>query len=119
MISALAKGSQVLDNGGLFLTAAVKAAEFAERELYDAGNVVLYRSWREGRAASEGFAEDYACFIQGLLDSYEASFDGRWLPVGVASADDDGRTLRRHGAWRLFQLRGGRGGHRGATQGGL
>jgi len=79
MISALSKGSQVLDDGGLFLTAAVKAAEFIERELYDAGRGVLYRSWREGRAASEGFAEDYACFIQGLLDLYEASFEGRWL----------------------------------------
>ena len=81
MISALAKGHQVLgsEEGPGFLAAATRAAEFVERELYDAERGVLYRSWREGRAASEGFAEDYACFIQGLLDLYEASFEIRWL----------------------------------------
>jgi hypothetical protein len=83
MISALAKGHQVLGDDAVYLTAAVKAAEFVERELYDAERGVLYRSWREGRAASAGFAEDYACFIQGLLDLYEASFDGRWLRWAV------------------------------------
>ena len=91
MISALAKGSQVLDDGGLFLATAVKAAEFVERELYDAGRGVLYRSWREGRAASEGFAEDYACMIQGLLDLYEASLDSRWFQWALrlqATMDD-------------------------------
>ena len=83
MISALARGHQVLGDEAAYLTAAVKAAEFVERELYDAERGVLYRSWREGRAASEGFAEDYACFIQGLLDLYEASLDGRWLRWAV------------------------------------
>ena len=40
---------------------------------------MLYRSWREGRAEILGFAEDYACLIQGLLDLYEAGFDIHWL----------------------------------------
>ena len=40
---------------------------------------MLYRSWREGRSDIEGFAEDYACLAQGLLDLYEASFEVRWL----------------------------------------
>ncbi|MFI5358374.1 MAG: thioredoxin domain-containing protein, partial [Opitutales bacterium] len=39
----------------------------------------LFRCWREGRGAAEGFAEDYAYLIQGLLDLYEASFELRWL----------------------------------------
>jgi uncharacterized protein YyaL (SSP411 family) len=55
------------------------AAEFIARELYDEPRGVLYRSWRGTRAASEGFAEDYACFVQGLLDLYEATFELRWL----------------------------------------
>jgi uncharacterized protein YyaL (SSP411 family) len=57
----------------------VRAAEFIERELYDAKRGVLYRNFRDGRGANEGFAEDYAYLIAGLLDLYEATFDARWL----------------------------------------
>jgi uncharacterized protein YyaL (SSP411 family) len=86
MISALAKAHQVLGHehaaspaGSPFLTAAIRAAEFVERELHDPSRGVLFRTWREGRGTVEGFAEDYAFFIQALLDLYEASFDVRWL----------------------------------------
>ena len=82
MISALAKGAQVLGEPG-HLAAAIRAAEFIQRELYDAARGVLYRSWREGRSSIEGFAEDYAALIQGLLDLYEASFEHRWLEWAV------------------------------------
>jgi uncharacterized protein YyaL (SSP411 family) len=78
MISALAKGAGVLGEP-VHLAAAVRAAEFVRRELYDESRGVLFRSWREGRGVAEGFAEDYAFFIQGLLDLYEASFELRWL----------------------------------------
>jgi uncharacterized protein YyaL (SSP411 family) len=78
MISALARGAQVLGERE-FLSAAISAAEFVERELHDPARGVLFRCWREGRGAAEGFAEDYAYFTQGLLDLYEASFDARWL----------------------------------------
>jgi uncharacterized protein YyaL (SSP411 family) len=78
MISAFARGAQVLGDPA-FLAAAIRAAEFVERELHDAERGVLFRCWREGRGAAEGFAEDYAYFIQGMLDLYEASFDARWL----------------------------------------
>ena len=78
MISALARGAQVLGEER-YLAAALRAAEFVARELYDETREVLYRSWRGGCSASEGFAEDYACFVQGLLDLYEATFDLRWL----------------------------------------
>ena len=87
MISALARAHQVLGGGGekadeapaRYLRAAVRAAELVGRELHDATRGVLFRCWREGRGVAEGFAEDYAFFIQGLLDLYEASFDARWL----------------------------------------
>lgn len=83
MISALARGAQVLEAddpaGGRLLPAAVRAAEFVERELFDAGRGLLFRTWRDGRGTTAGFAEDYAFFIQGLLDLYEASFEIRWL----------------------------------------
>jgi len=78
MISALAKGAQVLGDAAC-LQAAERAAEFIGRELYDATTGVLYRCWREGRSDIAGFAEDYAALTQGLLDLYEAGFDLRWL----------------------------------------
>jgi uncharacterized protein YyaL (SSP411 family) len=78
MISALAQGARVLGEADL-LAAAKRAAEFIERELHDAKRGILYRTWREGRGTTEGFAEDYAFLIHGLLDLYEASFEIRWL----------------------------------------
>ena len=94
MISAFARGHQMLEGRdgppgrpaeaarpavAPYLKAATRAAEFVERELHDAARGVLFRCWREGRGANEGFAEDYAFFVQGLLDLYEASFELRWL----------------------------------------
>ena len=78
MISALAKGCQVLAEPG-YGAQAGRVAEFLRRELYDEETGVLYRSYREGRSDIPGFAEDYAYLIQGLLDLYEASFECRWL----------------------------------------
>jgi hypothetical protein len=78
MISALAKGYQVLGDRG-YLEQALRTAEFLRSELYDDRAGVLYRSYREGGSDIAGFAEDYAFLIQGLLDLYEASFEVRWL----------------------------------------
>jgi uncharacterized protein len=84
MISAFARGAVApavcLDGQReIYRLAAVRAAEFVQRELYDDSRGVLYRNFREGRGANEGFAEDYAYFIAGLLDLYEATFEERWL----------------------------------------
>ena len=57
----------------------MKAAEFIERELYDEKRGVLFRCYREGRGVNEGFAEDYAFLVQGLIDLYETTFELRWL----------------------------------------
>jgi uncharacterized protein YyaL (SSP411 family) len=84
MISALAKGHQVLEGASRrddspYLIAAERAAKFLRAELWDEASGTLYRSWRETRSDIPGFAEDYAFLIQGLLDLYEAGFDIRWL----------------------------------------
>lgn len=78
MISALAKGAQVLGERA-YLDQAVRAAEFLQAELWDESSGTLYRSWRETRSDIPAFAEDYAFLIQGLLDLYEAGFDVTWL----------------------------------------
>ncbi len=84
MISALARAAVspaecLADVRDGYRAAAVRAAEFIERELFDVQRGVLYRNYREGRGANEAFAEDYAYLIAGLLDLYEATFDARWL----------------------------------------
>jgi len=81
MLSALARAHQVLGSAPDedHLGRAERAADFVARELHDPARGTLFRSWRQGRGAAPGFAEDYAFLIQGLLDLYEASFAVRWL----------------------------------------
>ncbi len=78
MISAYARGAQVL-NEPRYLENAVRAAKFLRAHLYDDSRKTLFRNYREGRGEIEGFADDYAFVIQGLLDLYEAAFDVEWL----------------------------------------
>ena len=82
MISAYARGAQVLDDPR-YLQIATRAASFARTKLYDPSGQVLYRSYREGRSNVEGFADDYAFVVQGLLDLYESSFDIEWLKLAI------------------------------------
>ncbi|HEY4283216.1 MAG TPA: hypothetical protein VGM62_09130, partial [Chthoniobacterales bacterium] len=82
MISAFTRGAQVL-NEPRYLQAAERAASFIHNELYEQTSKLLFRSFRHGRSNIEGFADDYAFVIQGLLDLYEASFDVSWLKFAV------------------------------------
>ena len=82
MISAFARAAQVLGEPR-YADAAIAAARFVKTNLYDEQNKMLYRSFREGRSNIEGFADDYAFMIQGLLDLYEASFSVGWLQWAV------------------------------------
>jgi uncharacterized protein len=78
MISAYARAAHILDERR-YLEAATRAAKFLRANLYDERSKLLVRSYRDGRSAVEGFADDYAFVVQGLLDLYEASFDVEWL----------------------------------------
>jgi len=82
MISAYARGAQVLDEPR-YLQIATRAAKFLTTNLYDEKNKLLYRNYRGAPSDIEGFADDYAFMIQGLLDLYEASFDAEWLKFAV------------------------------------
>ncbi|MCU0793430.1 MAG: thioredoxin domain-containing protein, partial [Opitutaceae bacterium] len=83
-LSALARAAVhpaacLADKRPFYLEAALRCARFLERELFDAARGVLLRSWREGPSAIDGFAEDYACVIAGLLDLHQATLDPHWL----------------------------------------
>lgn len=76
MISALAKAARAFGDPR-YLAGAKRAADFLLTHLQKDGD--LLRSWRGGASDIPGYAEDFAFFIQGLLDLYEADFDTRWL----------------------------------------
>lgn len=82
MISAFARAAQVLDDQR-YLEVAIRAANFVRAKLYDSSRNILYRSYRDGRSNIEGFADDYATVIQGLLDLYESSFDVEYLKFAI------------------------------------
>ena len=46
----------------------------------------LRRSWRDGRASSDGVLEDYANLADGLLALYEATFEEPWFDAAVGLA---------------------------------
>jgi uncharacterized protein len=82
MIGALARASRILREP-LYLQAAVKAAGFIRTRLYNAQDNTLQRRWREGEAGIQGFLDDYAFFIQALLDLYENTLDIQWLELAI------------------------------------
>jgi len=82
MISAFAKAALILADE-TYDAQASKAAAFVLRELKrDDGR--LLRSFKDGRARHNGYLDDYAFLIQGLLDLYEATSSLRWLEEAVA-----------------------------------
>ncbi|MBI4348250.1 MAG: thioredoxin domain-containing protein, partial [Elusimicrobia bacterium] len=92
MISALAKGFTVLGEPR-FLEAARQAARFLRERLRDPESGRLRRRWRDGEAAGDGLADDYAFLVQGLLDLYEADFDPEWLEWALALAEQELRLF--------------------------
>jgi uncharacterized protein len=92
MISAYARSSQVLDEPR-YLEIATRAAKFLRKNLYEEKSKLLYRNYRGGRSDIEGFADDYAFMIQGLLDLYEASFDVEWLKFAVELQETQDRLF--------------------------
>jgi len=82
MISAYARGALVLDEPR-YLEIATRAAKFLRTNLYEEKSELLFRNYRGGHSDIQGFADDYAFIIQGLLDLYEASFDVEWLKFAL------------------------------------
>jgi uncharacterized protein YyaL (SSP411 family) len=74
MISAFAKGGQILDEPR-YAEAGRRAADLILSRMLDPGSGALLRRFRDGDAAIPGFLDDYAFFIAALLDLYEMEFD--------------------------------------------
>lgn len=86
MISSLAFGSRVLHEPR-YLKGAEDAAQFILKNLIKKDGRLLHR-FRDGEAAILGTISDYAFFICGLLDLYEASFKIEYLREAKRLAKD-------------------------------
>jgi len=81
MIAALAKAGSVFGEPR-YLQAAVKACGFILEKMRDA-NGTIYHRYAKGERAIEGFLDDYAFLVWGLLEIYEASFEEGYLRAAV------------------------------------
>jgi uncharacterized protein YyaL (SSP411 family) len=84
MITAMSLGARVLGDDR-FRDAASRAADFILARMRDADGRLLH-SYKDGRARVNAFLDDYACFIDGLVELYQATFEARWLETAVELA---------------------------------
>jgi uncharacterized protein YyaL (SSP411 family) len=78
MLAAFARAARVLA-AETYLQAAVRSAQFLRNRMWDADRKVLRRRFREGETAIDGYAEDYAFVIFGLLELFQTTGDHAWL----------------------------------------
>ena len=82
MIAALARAARVLPerpDRAEWLEAATRAARFIRATLWRPEEQRLLRRYRDGDAAIDAYAEDYACLVWGLLELFECDGDVSWL----------------------------------------
>jgi uncharacterized protein YyaL (SSP411 family) len=86
MIAAFARAARVLPDAAAaarYLGAARNAATFLRNTLWRAEENRLLRRYRDGEAAIDAYAEDYAYLIFGLLELFQADGDPLWLDWAV------------------------------------
>ena len=81
MISALSKASQAFNNPD-YAESAKKSADFIISTMKgkDGG---LFHRYREGEVSFKGNIDDYAFFIWGLIELYEATFETKYLEEAI------------------------------------
>ncbi len=85
MIAALAKGYCAFGDHA-YVEVAAKAVEFILKNLQSDTNRLL-RRYRKGEAAYNGYLDDYAFLVWGLIELYEATFEVVWLEEAVRLND--------------------------------
>ena len=77
MIAAMAKGGKILKKP-VYIDAAIKSADFIIKNLRDSDGK-LKKRYRNNQAGLQPHIDDYAFFIWGILELYEATFETRFL----------------------------------------
>ncbi|MFP5502114.1 MAG: thioredoxin domain-containing protein, partial [Candidatus Sericytochromatia bacterium] len=80
MLKSFATAARVLDRAD-YMQVAERNADFLLATLYRGGT--LHRTHKDGQTKVNGFLEDYANVIDGLLATYEASFQPRYLMAAL------------------------------------
>ncbi len=84
MLSSLTEAACILDRRD-YLDAAVASGSFLLNSMMDNG--YLKHSYKDGKARTDGYLQDYALVIEGLLDLHQASFNGEWLREAIRLAE--------------------------------
>jgi uncharacterized protein len=92
MISAFARASHVLGNKP-YVDEASNAARFLLSTLMDGETGRLLRRYRDRESKFEAHLSDYAFFIQGLLDLYEATVETEWLQTAIRLTEEQNRLF--------------------------
>jgi uncharacterized protein YyaL (SSP411 family) len=87
MIDAMARAGAALDEPR-YAEAAERAAGFVLERLRSADGRLLRTCGEDGPGKLNGYLEDYAYLIEGLVSLYESTFRTRWLKSAVELADD-------------------------------
>ena len=85
MISAFAKVYRVTNNG-TYLRAAIKAIEFIENKIATEDHR-LRRTFKDGSSKLNAYLDDYAFYVNALLDVFEVDTDSGYLEKAIIYAD--------------------------------
>ena len=98
MISGLTDGYRVSGREA-YLGAAKEAAQVILQEMRKTGH--LMRVFSKGESRVKGYSEDYAFFVQALIDLYETTFEIDWLEKAYALNQEMTRQFwdRDHGGF--------------------
>jgi uncharacterized protein YyaL (SSP411 family) len=81
MVAALAKAGVILDQPN-YISAAMKTADFILTKMLKDNS--LYHRYAKNETAINGFLDDYAFLAYGLIELYEATFQGKYLEAASA-----------------------------------
>jgi uncharacterized protein len=84
MLRSFAEAANSLNRAD-YRNIAIRNADFLMSAMYHDGR--LFRSYKDGRARFNAYLEDYACLMDGLISTYEATFDLRWIRDAKALAE--------------------------------
>jgi len=82
MITAFAYGGLVFDRKD-YVDVAVNAADFILAKMRTPDGRFLRTSFAGSEAKLNGYLEDYAYLLDGLVGLYEATFDSRWIEASL------------------------------------
>jgi uncharacterized protein len=84
MLVTLAEAASILGRDDYLFAAAANGSFLLDRMAYDGK---LQHIYTDGIAKIDGFLEDYASVIEGLLALHQATLSGKWLKSAIALAD--------------------------------